>query len=357
MASLVHNIVDSARNKLSAKIDNTIAGITNNGLGPIDNKALRATLLINRANPKLPKINFLEYEFGGVIRDIKNTFGIGLQTARPTSSTSKNGETIFRRATTPNKNSLVNTSFKLENSKSNLGISTLSLNQGIRKLQRETLIPKNNIIIINDNVSPPISIVIQNRPNEVNINPQTNWVSIMSMGRNSPFMMYTGGEDTISFDISWYSNDPMNREDVLTKCRLLESWSKANGYNQAPPVLRISWGTSGIFDNDLFILYSASYKLNNFQDRYSGSSIDTDKFSRSVTRTINLGLLPSIATQSLVFKKVTGKNLTHNDICSPEKLQKLRPSEVMGVQTTISNNITTFDSIPKTTIPTELKPF
>ena len=29
----------------------------------------------------------------------------------------------------------------------------------------------------------------------------------------------------------------------------------------------------------------------------------------------------------------------------------------MGVQTTISNNITTFDSIPKTTIPTELKPF
>ena len=74
MASLVHNIVDSARNKLSAKIDNTIAGITNNGLGPIDNKALRATLFINRANPKLPKINFLEYEFGGVIRDIKNTF-------------------------------------------------------------------------------------------------------------------------------------------------------------------------------------------------------------------------------------------------------------------------------------------
>ena len=197
MASLVHNIVDSARNKLSAKIDNTIAGITNNGLGPIDNKALRATLLINRANPKLPKINFLEYEFGGVIRDIKNTFGIGLQTARPTSSTSKNGETIFRRATTPNKNSLVNTSFKLENSKSNPGISILSLNQGIRKLQRETLIPKNNIIIINDNVSPPISIVIQNRPNEVNINPQTNWVSIMSMGRNNPFMMYTGGEDTI----------------------------------------------------------------------------------------------------------------------------------------------------------------
>lgn len=356
MASLVHNIVDSARNKLSAKIDNAIAGITNNGLGPIDNKALRATLLINRANPKLPKINFLEYEFGGVIRDIKETFGIGLQTARQTSSTSTNGGTVFRRLTTPNKNSLVNTSFKSDNAGSNPGILVLSLNQGIRKLQRETLIPKNNIIIVNDNVSPAISIVIQNRPNEISVDTQTSWVSVKSMGRNNPFMVYTGGEDTISFDISWYSNDPLNREDVLTKCKLLESWSKANGYNQSPPVLRISWGTSGIFDNDLFILYSASYKLNNFQDRYSGNSIDTDEFSRSVSKTINLGLLPSIATQSLVFKRVTNKNLTHNDICSPEKLQKLRPSEVGGVQTTISTS-PTFINIPKTTIPTELKPF
>ena len=357
MASLVHNIVDSARNKLSAKINNAIAGITNNGLGPLDNKALRATLLTNRANPKLPKINFLEYELGGVIRDIKDTFGIGLQTARPTSSTSKNGETRLRRLTTPDKNSLVNTQLKINNSKSNPGILSTQLEQSARDFFRKSLIPKNNIIIINDNISPPVSIVIQNRPNEISVDTQTSWVAVKSMGRNNPFMVYTGGEDTISFDVSWYSSDPNNREDILTKCRLLESWSKANGYRQSPPTLKISWGSSGIFDNDLFILYSASYKLNNFQDRYSGSSIDTDEFSRSVTRTINLGLLPSIATQSLVFKKVTGKNLTHNDICSPEKLQKLRPSEVMGVQTTISNNITTFDSIPKTTIPTELKPF
>ena len=357
MASLVHNIVDSARNKLSAKINNAIAGITNNGLGPLDNKALRATLLTNRANPKLPKINFLEYELGGVIRDIKDTFGIGLQTARPTSSTSKNGGTRLRRLTTPDKNSLVNTQLKINNSKSNPGILSTQLEQSARDFFRKSPIPKNNIIIINDNISPPVSIVIQNRPNEISVDTQTSWVAVKSMGRNNPFMVYTGGEDTISFDVSWYSSDPNNREDILTKCRLLESWSKANGYRQSPPTLKISWGSSGIFDNDLFILYSASYKLNNFQDRYSGSSIDTDEFSRSVTRTINLGLLPSIATQSLVFKKVTGKNLTHNDICSPEKLQKLRPSEVMGVQTTISNNITTFDSIPKTTIPTELKPF
>lgn len=142
MASLVHNIVDSARNKLSAKINNAIAGITNNGLGPLDNKALRATLLTNRANPKLPKINFLEYELGGVIRDIKDTFGIGLQTARPTSSTSKNGETRLRRLTTPDKNSLVNTQLKINNSKSNPGILSTQLEQSARDFFRKSLIPK-----------------------------------------------------------------------------------------------------------------------------------------------------------------------------------------------------------------------
>lgn len=358
MASLVHNIVDSAKNKLSAKVNNAIAGITNNGLGPLDNKALRATLFINRANPKLPKINFLEYEFGGVVRDIKETFGINQQTARPTSSSSKDGETRFRRATTPNKNPLVNTQLKTKNSKSNPEILSLPLNQGTRELYRKSIIPKNNIIIINDNVSPPVSIVIQNRPNEVTIDTQTNWVSVKSMGRNNPFMIYTGGEDTISFDISWYSSDPNNREDILTKCRLLESWSKANGYRQSPPILRISWGSSGIFDNDLFILYSASYKLNNFQDRYSGNILNTENsFSRDINKSIDLGLLPSIATQSLVFKKVTSKNLTHADICSPEKLQKVKSDEIMGIPVPISNNISTFDSIPKTTIPTELKPF
>lgn len=357
MASLVHNIVDSAKNKLTAKVNNVIAGVTNNGLGPLDNKALRATLFANRVNPKLPKINFLEYEFGGVIRDIKDTFGIGLQTARPTSSTSKNGETRLRRLTTPNKNSLVNTQLKISNSVSNPSILTTQLEQSAREFFRKSLSPKNNIIIINDNISPPISIVIQNRPGEISVDPQTSWVSVKSMGRNNPFMIYTGGEDTISFDISWYSNDPLNREDVLTKCRLLESWSKANGYVQSPPTLRISWGTSGIFDNDLFILYSASYKLNNFQDRYNSNVYNDnvkDSFLGSIDKSINLGLLPSIATQSLVFKRVTSKNLTHSDICSLEKLQKVRPTEVIGVP--ISSKVSTIN-IPETTIPTELKPF
>ena len=113
-----------------------------------------------------------------------------------------------------------------------------------------------------------------------------------------------------------------------------------------------------IFDNDLFILYSASYKLNNFQDRYNSNFYNVKgDFINSINKSINLGLLPSLATQTLVFKRVTNKNLTHADICSPEKLQKVNSDEIMGIPIPISGNIPTFNNIPKTTIPTELKPF
>ena len=74
----------------------------------------------------------------------------------------------------------------------------------------------NQIQIINKHTSPPTIITIQNRPNELNGNPQSAWGSVKSMGRNNPFMMYTGGEDTISFDVSWYVSDPNNRKEVIT---------------------------------------------------------------------------------------------------------------------------------------------
>lgn len=157
----------------------------------------------------------------------------------------------------------------------------------------------NQIIIFNTNDSPAISIVLQNRPSNIQVNPVSYWVSVKSMGRNNPFMLYTGGEDSIQLDISWFVNDSFNREEVLTKCRLLESWTKADGYVKSPPTLKISWGSSGIFDNDLFILESAPYQLSNFQN----ASKDSD-----------LGLLPQCATQTLTFKRVTRNNRSHAEI-------------------------------------------
>lgn len=177
----------------------------------------------------------------------------------------------------------------------------------------------NQIIILNTNTSPVTSIILQNRPTTIQVNNMSYWVSVKSMGRNNPFMMYTGGEDSIQLEVSWFVNDPDNRNEVLTKCRLLESWSKADGYSASPPTLKISWGDANIFENDLFILESAPYQLSNFQS-YTRSYDTKVEGSEKYT---NIGLAPQYATQTLVFKRVTPNNRTHLDIIPREELEKV----------------------------------
>ena len=178
---------------------------------------------------------------------------------------------------------------------------------------------KNEVIIINASVSPYQAIVLQNRPNELNIDPKANWASVSSMGRNVPFMMYTGGEDTISFEISWYANDKSHRDEVIWKCKLLESWSRANGYQASPPLLNIKWGASDIFtENDYFVLESAQYILKDFQDQ--ARPLGADNYDNL----IDLKLNPIHATQSLVFKRVSMTNPTYEDIVPLGKLDGIK---------------------------------
>lgn len=174
----------------------------------------------------------------------------------------------------------------------------------------------NQIIIINPNTSPYTKIIIQGMPSELDINPESSWATVKSMGRNNSFMFYTGGEDTISFDISWYSVQS-DREDVINKCKLLESWTRADGYKAAPPTLYISWGNSDLFKDDTFILSSAKYTLSNFQNA-ARTTWNRDKN----TQQIDLKLLPNCAVQNLVFKKVTLDNTTHERIIPKSKLEK-----------------------------------
>lgn len=174
----------------------------------------------------------------------------------------------------------------------------------------------NQIIIINPNTSPYTKIIIQGMPSELDINPESSWATVKSMGRNNPFMFYTGGEDTISFDISWYSVQS-DREDVINKCRLLESWTRADGYKSSPPTLYISWGNSELFKDDTFILSSAKYTLSNFQN-----AARTTWSRNKNTQQVDLKLLPNCAVQHLIFKKVTLDNTTHERIIPKSKLEK-----------------------------------
>ena len=181
----------------------------------------------------------------------------------------------------------------------------------IKSLKRSNItIPHNYIYLVNLHTSPYTLLCIQNRPYEVQINPGSTWVSVKSMGRNNPFYMYTGGEDTLSFEVSWYTSDPNHPEEVIAKCRLLESWTKANGYLNAPPTLRILWGDSGLFDNFDFILESCPYRLTNFQNA-SRSSIGAIGDNNKI---VDKKLYPACATQTLTFKKVIKDNTLHYNI-------------------------------------------
>lgn len=154
-------------------------------------------------------------------------------------------------------------------------------------------------------------IEIQNRPYEINFKPETTWATIKSMGRNTPLYHFTGAEDTVQFNITWFARDPNYLEEVVDKCKLLESWSKADAYTSAPPILKLQWGDSEIFEDDLFILSSATYTFSNFNNLFLGS-LDRHRLSNNLP--VNGRLLPRCATQEIILKRTSVNNLTHSQI-------------------------------------------
>lgn len=179
----------------------------------------------------------------------------------------------------------------------------------------------NQVILYNLTSKPYEYIIIQNRPKQIEFKGETSWASIKSMGRNVPMYHFTGAEDIVQFNISWYCNDPEHRDEVVNKCRFLEAWTKSNGYQASPPVIKIQWGDSGIFDDHYYILTSATYTLDNFNDYYSGPNRDRNNPNNWVT---NGKLLPSTATQELIFKRVSATNPTWNDILPVSKMEYTR---------------------------------
>lgn len=135
------------------------------------------------------------------------------------------------------------------------------------------------------------SLILQNIPPEVSVEPNSNWVALSSLGRNLPGYQFTGAEDTIKFDITWYCDDE-SREDVIRKCKWLEALSKPDGYDREPPLVQFIFGD--LFRDSKFIVVDAPYKIGLFDRNY--------------------GLLPHYATQSLTLKKWASKNPTKVDI-------------------------------------------
>ena len=182
---------------------------------------------------------------------------------------------------------------------------------------------KKRIQIYNISSDPITYLELQTYPEKVSFQGESTWAVINSMGRNTPMYHFTGAESIIQLNISWYCDDPANPADVIAKCKLLEAWSKGNGYISAPPILKLNWGDSELFKDELFILTAATYELSNWR----GSVKQYDRKTKKLVLPkgyVDTNLLPAMATQELIFRRVSATNLTHGDIISQELLNKTK---------------------------------
>ena len=195
-------------------------------------------------------------------------------------------------------------------------------------------------------------------PVEFDFNPDSNFVSLPSSGRNTPRYCYAGSEDTLTFSVDWFLGNWQNitnkndinvlvkaYEEIIEKARLLESMTKGDGYKSTPPIIQIVWGSKkNLFKGDKWILTKAPYKATGFNNgfvmpfankaansnieasRYGASPVDQNDLE-SIIRAmnnqanyhwgndfINTNLFPTQITQTLEFKKVHQRNPYWKDI-------------------------------------------
>ena len=128
-------------------------------------------------------------------------------------------------------------------------------------------------------------------PRQMDYENKTAYATIAVPGRNNPHYHFTGSEDTLSFEISWWSEED-GRRDVIKKCKWVESMSKADGYNADPHLLRFKWGE---------MFSKATWKVESVTTVYT-------QFHRE------RGYMPCCAVQTITLKRVTLSNTTLEQI-------------------------------------------
>lgn len=134
-------------------------------------------------------------------------------------------------------------------------------------------------------------LYLQTIPKEIRNNIESTWVAIASMGRNNPFYHFTGSEDTIEFEITWYCQQE-SRQDVIKKCKWLESLTKNDGYDNKPPEVKFIFGD--LYKDSKFIVTKAPYSLGLFSRPYM--------------------MMPTLAIQQITLKRITEDNRKRTDI-------------------------------------------
>lgn len=134
-------------------------------------------------------------------------------------------------------------------------------------------------------------LVFQVVPLSLEYEAESTWNVVAAPGRNNPLYQYTGAEDTLNFKLTWYA-DESTRQDVLTKVKWLESLTKNDGYDNKPHRIKFIMGT--LYNDASWIISSAKYTLSLFQRGY--------------------GMMPTLATQDMVLKRVSQTNRSNADI-------------------------------------------
>jgi hypothetical protein len=177
----------------------------------------------------------------------------------------------------------------------------------VKELSRITIVNLESQEFLGDKALKTIEIPTW--PREIQYRAESQFVALTSIGRNNPHYNYVGAEDSLEFNIDWYTTDN-NRAQVIENCRYLESLSKANGYENRPPLLKIQWGEDDIlFKHHKWILVSAPYTMREFYGKYQ-----TNKTQGADIQTLTGSNLPHQALQTVTFKRVTTHNLTTSDI-------------------------------------------
>jgi len=132
---------------------------------------------------------------------------------------------------------------------------------------------------------------MQGLPKKLDYDPKAIFAKIKVPGRNNSWITYSGSEDVLQLDISWYSvtND---KTDVILRCKWLESMTKADGYLGRNHFCRLQWGD--LFSKSIWVITAAPYDLKDF-----------DKPS---------GMMPTCATQKVTLERYTFENSTHQNI-------------------------------------------
>lgn len=137
-------------------------------------------------------------------------------------------------------------------------------------------------------------LYFQNIPKDLKYHPEASWLVVASASRNNPNFQYLGGDDNLSFTLSWYSDDKSS-QDVIKAMKWIEALSRNDGYNSKPHPIQCVWGN--MYRDAKWIVHSAGPSNMSMFDRTNG-------------------MFPRLATQEIVLKRVVETNRSLSDIRS-----------------------------------------